>query len=94
MDGLVRALDRGLGYVVLNFGAGRQVSVLQVVQGLEKHLGRSADIEWLPPQTGDVKRTWADIGAAREVLGYAPEVDFEAGLRRFVEWLVAGEGQA
>jgi nucleoside-diphosphate-sugar epimerase len=29
-----------------------------------------------------VERSWADIGLARQALGYAPEVDFEQGLRR------------
>ena len=91
VDGLVRALDRDLGFAILNFGAGRKVSVLEVVQLLEKNLGLTADIQWLPAQTGDVKRTWADIDAARDALGYAPGVLFEEGVRRFVEWLAESE---
>ena len=92
VDGLVRALDTDLGFELLNFGGGRKVSVLDVVKLLEKNLGRSADIEWLPVQTGDVKRTWADIDAARSALGYAPSVSFEEGVQRFVEWLADAEG--
>jgi UDP-glucuronate 4-epimerase len=87
VDGLVRALDRDLGFAILNFGAGRQVSLLEVVKLLEQTLGRPARIEWLPRETGDVTRTWADIGAARAILGYAPAVPFEAGIERFVRWL-------
>jgi UDP-glucuronate 4-epimerase len=91
VDGLVRALDRDLGFAILNFGAGRKISVLEVVKLLEQNLGESADIEWLPAQTGDVKRTWADIGAAKQALGYAPGVSFEDGVRRFVAWLAKVE---
>lgn len=91
VDGLIRALDRDLGFAILNFGGGRKVSVLEVVKLLEKNLGLSADIEWLPAQIGDVKRTWADISAAREALGYCPEISFEQGVLRFVEWLAAAE---
>lgn len=87
VDGLVRALDCDLGYAILNFGAGRKISVLEVVKLLEQSLGVQAEIEWLPAQTGDVPRTWADITAARESLGYLPHVDFEEGVRRFVAWL-------
>ncbi len=87
VDGLVRALDTDLGFAILNFGAGRKVSVLEVVKILEQQLGRSAEIEWLPPQTGDVPRTWAEIGAARAALGYDPKVSFEEGIARFVRWL-------
>jgi UDP-glucuronate 4-epimerase len=87
VDGLVRALDRDLGFALLNLGAGRKVSVLDVVKTLEQELGVAAEIQWHPPQVGDVPRTWADISAAREALGYAPAVSFEEGVRRFVEWI-------
>jgi nucleoside-diphosphate-sugar epimerase len=36
-----------------------------------------------------VPRTWADITAAREALGYDPKVGFEEGIARFVAWLGA-----
>lgn len=87
VDGLVRAVDTDLGFAILNLGAGRQVSILEFVEILERELGVAAEIEWLPPQLGDVRRTWADIGAAREALGYAPRVPVEEGIARFVAWL-------
>ena len=83
----MRALDVDLGFAILNLGSGRKISVLEVVKILERSLSLHAEIEWLPPQVGDVKRTWADIGAAHEALGYAPSVPFEAGVRRFIAWL-------
>jgi len=86
----VRAIDTELGFAILNFGAGRTVSVKQVIETLERALGRKARIEWLPPQTGDVSRTWSDTSAARAALGYAPSVTLEAGVARFVAWLNAG----
>jgi len=87
VDGLVRAIDRDLGFAILNFGAGRQVALLDVVKLLEAELGVAARIEWLPAQTGDVPRTWADTQAARVALGYAPRVALEEGVRRFAQWL-------
>jgi len=87
VDGVVRAIDRPLGYAILNFGAGRQVSVIETVKLLEQELKTTARIEWLPAQVGDVRRTWADIEAARQALGYAPMVPIETGIGRFVEWM-------
>jgi UDP-glucuronate 4-epimerase len=92
VEGLVRALDSDLGFEILNLGAGRTVSVLEVVKTLERELKVPAEIDWQPPQAGDVPRTWADIGAARLALGYDPQVSFEEGVRRFVAWL-AGRQQ-
>ncbi len=87
VDGLVRAVDRPLGYAVLNFGAGRAVSVLQMVDELERALGVEAKREFQDPQVGDVPRTLADVSAAREALGYDPRIGFEEGISRFVAWL-------
>ena len=87
VDGLIRSLDSDLGFEILNFGGGRKVSVKEVVATLEEALGVAAVIDWQPRQTGDVGRTWADIGAARELLGYSPTVDFEEGVGCFVAWL-------
>ncbi|HTF35780.1 MAG TPA: NAD-dependent epimerase/dehydratase family protein [Myxococcota bacterium] len=87
VDGLVRALNQPLGFSILNFGAGRTCSVLEVVRLLEKTLGISAQIEWLPRQIGDVSRTFADISAARQALGYAPKTPLDVGIGHFAQWL-------
>jgi UDP-glucuronate 4-epimerase len=87
VDGLVRAIDRDLGYALLNLAGGRTVSVLEMVSALERELGVEAEIAWQPEQTGDVRRTWGDISAARTALGYEPKVGFDEGVRRTAEWL-------
>jgi UDP-glucuronate 4-epimerase len=87
VDGLVAALDRPLGFALLNLGAGRTVSVAQVVATLEGALGVRARIERHPRQPGDVSRTWADISEARRALGYDPRTPFEEGVARFAAWL-------
>ena len=58
-----------------------------MIEQLEKSLGLPAKIDWLPRQSGDVSRTWADISASREAVGYTPSVSFEEGIERFVAWL-------
>ena len=87
VDGLVKAIDRDLDFAILNFGAGREVTVLEVIELLEKTLKVPAEIEWLPAQTGDVRRTWSDTRAAREALGFEPQVSLEEGIERFADWL-------
>ena len=87
VDGVVRALDAAEGFAILNLGAGRQVALLEVVKLLEEALQISAQLEWLEPQPGDVSRTWADISAAREAIGYAPGTPIEGGIQQFAAWL-------
>ena len=87
VGGLVAALDRPLGFALLNFGAGRTISVNEVIAQLESSLGVRARVEHLPRQPGDVTRTWADITRARAELGYDPTTSFEEGVARFTAWL-------
>jgi UDP-glucuronate 4-epimerase len=87
VEGLLRALDRDLGFRILNLGAGQPVVLLDVIRALEASLGLRAEIQWLPRQPGDVTRTWADASAARAALGYAPATPLEEGIARFVTWL-------
>ena len=42
---------------------------------------------FVDPRPGDVKLSCADSSAARDVLGWAPEVSVADGLARYVEWL-------
>jgi len=87
VGGLLAALDHPLGFAIVNFGAGRTISVRQVIAHLESALGVHARVEHRPPPPGDVTRTWADVSLARERLGYDPTTSFEEGLTRFIGWL-------
>jgi UDP-glucuronate 4-epimerase len=74
-------------YAIFNLGNGSPVTLLQLVQGLEHALGRTARTVRLPDQPGDVPSTWADISRARDALGYAPATPLTQGLARFAEWV-------
>jgi UDP-glucuronate 4-epimerase len=87
VDGITRAVDARLAWSVLNLGAGRTISVLEMIDTLARELGCKPDLDFRPRQTGDVSNTWADIDAARGELGYSPAVSFDEGIGRFVAWL-------
>jgi len=70
-----------LGGDVLNVATGTRVSLLDMLAMLGKILGRPVVPEHAPARAGDVRHSLADITRAREVLGYAPSVTLEEGLR-------------
>ena len=86
VDGVVRSIDKPLGYKVLNLGNGRPYKLKNFIKLVEKCVGKDAIIELCPDQPGDVERTCADISSARELLGYDPQVTFEEGIARTVRW--------
>ncbi len=81
--------DDGSGFEIVNVGGNRTVTVKELVHLLAQAMDAVPTLEHLPPQPGDVPRTWADISRAHEVLGYQPKVSLEEGLRRFVAWFWA-----
>jgi len=74
---------------VCNIGCGARVSLNQLVGLLETALGRKAKVEYLPERQGDVRDSLADINAAKNILGYLPQVSIEEGLRRTIDWFRA-----
>jgi nucleoside-diphosphate-sugar epimerase len=72
---------------VFNVGGGSRVTVNQVIAMLEELVGHPARVERQGKQAGDVRHTWADTTAARESLGFAPQVDLHDGLAAEVAWL-------
>lgn len=86
VDGVVRSLDRPLGYQIYNLGNGNPVSLRDFISIVEESTGRNAIVKVMPDQPGDVPRTAADISKARTLLGYQPKVPFRDGIQRLAEW--------
>lgn len=76
----------GLAGEVFNIGCGRRYSVLEVKAHLEQIFGRPLPARHTPPRPGDVRHTQADLSEAERKLGYRPQISFEEGLRRTVEF--------
>ena len=91
IDGLVSAMEHCKGYRVFNLGNSSPVRLDVLIEQIEAALGKKAEVNRLPQQPGDVKRTYADISRARGELGYNPKTDLKHGLEIFVQWLRTGD---
>ena len=86
INGVVAAMQNRPGFDIYNLGESRPVTVNDLICEIEKALGKKAIKEYLPPQPGDVERTYADVTKAVRELGYNPTTTLKEGLARFVEW--------
>lgn len=87
IEGVVAAMQKCGGFNIYNLGESRPIKVNDLVAQIEGALGKKAVKEYMPPQPGDVERTYADVTKAIEELGYKPRTTIERGLAEFVEWL-------
>ena len=85
VSGLVSLVDADvLGPV--NLGNPTEVTVAELAQQVVELTGSTSTIERRPLPADDPTRRRPDITRAREILGWAPAVELEDGLRRTVEW--------
>ena len=85
--GTLAAIEKCDGYHIYNLGESQPISVNDLIAEIEKALGKKAVKEHLPPQPGDVERTYADVSKAIANLGYQPSTPIHVGLATFVDWL-------
>ena len=71
---------------VMNVAGGGRISLLDLVETLQRILGTSIEPTFGPSREGDVHDSQADITRARRLLRFEPAVSFDAGLRETVAW--------
>jgi UDP-glucuronate 4-epimerase len=87
IQGIMAAFDyNGARYDLFNLGESETIQLKDLIGAIETAVGKTAKINQLPEQPGDVPLTCADISKARKLLGYNPTTPLSAGLPKFVEW--------
>ena len=72
---------------VINIGAGKPRTVNEVLHALSAAVGRWIDPTMMPKRPGDVRHTHADVGKARELLGWEPMASWDESVRATVRGL-------
>ena len=71
---------------VFNIACGKSVTINELVKRLNKILQTRIKPTYQSPRKGDVRYSLADISQARKTLYYSPEIGFDAGLEKTVQW--------
>lgn len=69
-----------------NIASGDRITINKLVEFLVEAYGEKPLLEYGPPRPGDVRHSLADISAARDSFGFAPEVNMREGLAEYVRW--------
>lgn len=93
IDDVVDATIRGIEIpeangLVFNVGTGIPTDVLTVAKTLMNHYDIKVPITVSGNyRLGDIRHNYADITLAKEILGYEPQWSFDAGIKKFTEWV-------
>ncbi|MCA0456244.1 MAG: GDP-mannose 4,6-dehydratase [Chloroflexi bacterium] len=84
--GIAAALERPLGYSIINLGYGSPISLNEFIRIYEELIGKKAIIEYAPAPASEPRITYCNNSRARELLGFNPQVKINEGLARTWAW--------
>lgn len=90
--GVLAALDKSLGYEIINLGCGAPISLTDFVEIIEEYSGKAINTVSVPTPLSDPPITYCNNDKARALLGFAPSVSIREGLRRTWEWYARYRG--
>ncbi|HDK35440.1 MAG TPA: hypothetical protein ENG82_00940 [Bacteroidetes bacterium] len=70
---------------MFNIACGKRITINKLIRAVNEVLGKAVKPVYADPRPGDVKHSLANIGKARQFLGYEAKVDFYRGIRRVIE---------
>ncbi len=85
-DGAEKAGGSVKPHALYNIGNSRSEPLMKVVGLIEEACGKTAKLDMLPMQPGDVRESFANIAKAKTMLGFEPKTRIGEGVPRFVEW--------
>lgn len=73
-------------FEIFNLGTGNGVSVLEMVKGFEKVIGKKLNYKIVGRRPGDIEKIWADTTFANNELGWKAQKGLEETLLSAWEW--------
>ena len=70
-----------------NIGGGSRVTLIELLEIMERVIGRSIRKNYIEKAKGDARHTSADITKAQKILGYSPQVSLAEGLTEEWKWI-------
>jgi UDP-glucose 4-epimerase len=86
---LVKAGQHNAPHLICNIGAGRGVTLNQLVQHLAQVTGRDIPVRYENADDADPPAILLDITRARRLLDWSPSIPLENGLQETWEWVQA-----
>jgi len=85
-NGVIAALDKPLGYEILNLGFGRPVLLSDFIETIEELSGRTINKDYQPAPASEPNITFCNNDKARRLLGFDPQTSVQDGLANTWEW--------
>lgn len=89
IDDIARGTILGLkplGFEVINLGGHETITINELIQEIERLVGKKANITNLPAHPADMLANCANVEKAKRLLSWEPRVSLKEGIANMVEW--------
>ena len=86
VQGIIKAIDKPVGYEIVNIGRGEPIMLTDFVAVMENIMHKQANINYVASFAGDVPQTHAAIEKAQQLFNYMPQTSIRDGLAKMYEW--------
>jgi len=90
VNGVTKVIEGNIAdrdhYKIYNIGNNNTESLQNFISTIEDSLNKRAFKQFLPMQSGDVQKTFANIDELINDYNYAPKTDIKKGIRKFIIW--------
>jgi UDP-glucuronate 4-epimerase len=97
VDDIARGTISGLkpvGYEIINLGGHESIKINQLIGMMEQIIGKKAHIKYQPRHPADMLANFADVGKAKQLLGWQPRFSLQKGIANLVAWYNAEQSWA
>ena len=91
IEGIFCCMSDVNGFEIFNIGRGEPVELHEMVAEIGVHMGKVPNCQLLQVQPGEPQKTQASISKIKERHNYAPEVPYDEGIKRYVNWYKKSE---
>ena len=74
------------GYLVINLGTGKGVTVKELVEAFERVYGTTINKREAPPRPGDIAGSYANADTAKRLIGWEAKRSIDDGIRDALKW--------
>jgi len=88
-EAIVLATEKYEGAEPVNIGAGREISIKELVEQIAAITGFQGHIIWDTSKPNGQPRRCLDTSRAREFFGFTAKTDFRDGLKKTIDWYLS-----
>ena len=73
---------------VINIGSSNPIELMDFVDTIGNYLNLKVKKKFMPLQSGDVEKTWANVDLLKHLVNFKNQITVEQGVKSFIDWYI------